>query len=108
MSSSKLDISGVFQPAAAAGNQTSLRLPASSVRVRKNGIEFQSARAIPLWTEMSVELHSPGNVAKLNASGIVVACAGTRHTGYLVTMLFLSLSPRSQKQLSAMSASQLS
>ncbi|MBI3880721.1 MAG: hypothetical protein HY301_11765 [Verrucomicrobia bacterium] len=108
MSASKLDVSGVFQPVSVTGNKTSLNLPASAVRVRKNGIEFQSASPISLWTEMSVELRSPRDAARLSAHGIVVACAGTRHAGYLVTMLFLNLSARSQQQLSEMSCSQLS
>ena len=107
MSTSKLDTSGVFQPVTVLGDQTAFSLPPAAVRIRKNGIEFRSPTPIPLWTEMTVALQSPGDTKKLHCTGIVVACNGNRHTGYAVSMLFLNLSRQSQERLSLMAHSRL-
>jgi hypothetical protein len=108
MSATKLDTTGVFSSTAAKTAPTALTLPANAVRVRRNGIEFHAARAMPLWTEMSVELVASGDRRKFRATGIVVACSGNRHAGYRVTMLFMGLNARSEQQLNLLSFSQLS
>jgi hypothetical protein len=108
MSATKLDTTGSFESISLNRQSTTLSLPANAVRVRRNGIEFHAARAIPLWTEMSVELVAAGERRKFRARGIVVACSGNRHSGHLVTMLFMGLTPRSEQQLNALAFSQLS
>jgi hypothetical protein len=107
MSSTKLDTSGVFQPITVHPQKTQLTLPPDAVRIRKNGIEFRATKPIPSWTEMTVALQSPGETKKVNFTGVVVACDGNRHAGYLVSMVFIALSRQSQERLSTLSASRL-
>jgi len=79
-----------------------LDLPASAVRIRKNGIEFRADNAIPVWTEMTVAMQTPADSRKVNFSGVVVACNGNRHAGYMVSLLFTSLSKQAQARLNSM------
>lgn len=83
-------------------NQLCLTLPAHSVKVRKNGIEFRSFEPIETWVEMSLQLEVPGGEQKLECTGVIVACNGNRHAGYLISMLFTHLSTTAQAQLSLM------
>jgi hypothetical protein len=106
MSTSKLDTSGVFQPVTLKSTSTNLTLSASDVRIRKNGIEFVNHSAIAPWTEMTVELHSPKDGKKVRATGVVVDCTGSRHTGYAVSMVFMNLSRQSQAHLSTLAFSE--
>ncbi|SRR6266511_4821941 len=99
MSSSKLDTSGIFNPVTVQRDQTQLTLPPDAVRFRRNGIEFRSPTPIPVWTEMTVALQSPGGAGKVNCTGVVVACDGNRHAGYAVSMLLMNLSRQSQERL---------
>jgi hypothetical protein len=107
MSTSKLDTSGVFQPLKVHSQQTQLSLRADAIRFRKNGIEFRTANPIPTWTEMTVNLQSSGESKKLHCTGVVVDCSGNRHSGYLVSMVFMNLSRQSQEHLSRLAYSQL-
>jgi hypothetical protein len=102
MSSGKLDRSGVFQPVTVRSAETNLSLPTSSVHVRKNGIEFITSNAIPAWTEMTVDLFSPGDAKKIHCTGVVVGCTGNRHSGYVVSMLFMNLTRQAQERLNMM------
>jgi hypothetical protein len=106
MSSSKLDTSGVFESLTVQTQETRLILPPNAVRVRKNGIEFRTAKQIPVWKEMTVELQSPADPHKVHFTGVVVACDGNRHAGYLVSMVFTSLSRQSQERLYLLAQSQ--
>ena len=106
MSTSKLDTSGVFQPLSLQAQPTKLALPAGRVRFRKNGVEFISAKPLPLWSEMTVSLHSPNTNRKVAATGVVVECLGNRHSGYSVALLFMSLSRQSRERLSELAVSQ--
>ena len=99
MSTTKLDTSDTFQPLTVVSAKTRLPLPAHAVTIRKSGIEFRSVSPFEPWTEMSVELKSPRDNKKVSCTGIVVACNGNRHAGYLVSMLFLNLTPQSREQL---------
>ncbi|HEY6168170.1 MAG TPA: hypothetical protein VI454_09035 [Verrucomicrobiae bacterium] len=108
MSAGKLDTSGIFNRTTTGQLPSTLLLPTNAVRIRKNGIEFLSATAIPQWTEMSVELHSPRSSRKLTCTGIVVSCAGCAQTGYSVSMLFLNLTRQSEQRLASLAYSQLS
>jgi hypothetical protein len=106
MSTSKLDTSGVFQALTLETSSTNLSLSATDVRIRKNGIEFLNPSAIAPWTEMTVELHSPRDGRKVRATGVVVDCSGSRHTGYSVSMIFMNLSRQSQAHLDTLAFSQ--
>ena len=89
-----------------AGRQAALELAADKVSVHKNGIEFRSPKPFTEWSEMTVSLQSPLDGSHLSCHGVVVACAGNRHAGYNVSMLFTSLTPQTQKQLGAMARSE--
>jgi len=79
-----------------------LALSADKVSVHKNGIEFRSPAPFHEWSEMTVSLQSPKDGSQLSCHGVVVACAGNRHVGYHVSMLFTSMTPQAEKQLGAM------
>jgi len=98
MSTSKLDTSGIFQAPKIATAQTRLALDASAIRFRKNGIEFRTDKPIPPWTEMTVALQSPVDGKTVHCTGVVVECAGNRHAGYLVSMVFMNMSRQSQER----------
>jgi hypothetical protein len=76
-----------------------LTLPTDAVQVRKNGIEFRNSDPIPAWTEMTVTLQGPNPARKVNFTGVIVACAGDRREGYLISMLFTHVSRLSQARL---------
>ncbi len=100
MSARKLDPSSSgFSDVKVQARKTSLTLPASTVSLSKNGIEFRSPTAIAPWTEMTVDLQSRRSARKLHCTGVVVACNGSRHAGYHVSMLFTGLSRQTQAQL---------
>jgi hypothetical protein len=107
MSTSKLDTSGVFQPVNIQSDQTRLTLPSNAIRFRKNGIEFRNENPIPAWTEMTVDLQSGADGKKVHCTGVVVDCRGNRHSGYLVSMVFMNLSRQSQEHLAKLAYSQL-
>ena len=98
MSTSKLDTSGIFQAPKITTAQTRLALAASAIRFRKNGIEFRTDKPIPAWTEMTVDLQSPVDGKNVHCTGVVVDCAGNRHAGYLVSMVFMNMSRQSQER----------
>ncbi|MBI2926577.1 MAG: PilZ domain-containing protein [Verrucomicrobia bacterium] len=105
MSSGKLDTSGVFQTVTLETETARLALTGDVVRVHKNGIELQTPKPLTAWREMSVDLQPPNGGRKLRCTGVVVACHGNRHTGYLVSMVFLNLTKHSQEQLRLMADS---
>lgn len=107
MSTSKLDTSGVFQPLEVVGEKIKLTLSHHSVRIRKNGIEFSSLKAFPVWKEMSLDLVSPSSHRKVHCTGVVVACDGNRHMGYTVSMVFMSLSQQAQECLDQLAQGRL-
>lgn len=82
-----------------------LDLQAAAIRVRKNGIEFRSRDAVPIWTEMTVAMQTAQAAKKVNFSGVVVACDGNRHSGYAVSLLFTSVSKEAQARLNSMALS---
>ncbi len=89
-----------------AGRESSLALGADKVSVHKNGIEFCSPTPFHEWSEMTVSLRSPQDGSRVSCHGVVVGCAGSKHTGYHVSMLFTSLTPAAEKQLGAMARSE--
>src|SRR5471032_2123581 len=84
------------------GRQARLELSADAVSVHKSGIEFRSPTPFNEWTEMTVALQSPHDDAKLQCSGVVVACSGNKHTGYRVSMVFTHISEQAQARLNSM------
>ena len=96
MSARKIDLTHSIQPTSHA--KTHLSLSADSINIRKSGIEFRTAHPIPAWTEMTLDLQRP-DAKKFHCTGVVVACDGNRHSGYLVSLLFTNLSRQSQALL---------
>lgn len=96
MSARKIQLPHTISPTVPA--QKRLALSASAVHIRKSGIEFRATDPIPAWTEMSVDLHYSES-KKIHCSGVVVACDGKRHSGYLVSLLFTHLSRQSMAKL---------
>ena len=88
------------------GREAALALLADKVSVHKSGIEFCSPTPFNEWSEMTVSLQSPFDGSRVSCHGVVVACAGSRHSGYHVSMLFTSLTPTAEKQLGAMARSE--
>ncbi len=103
-----MDKSGVFEPLTVQTPQTQLSLAPSAVRVHKNGIEFRTAKPFPIWKEMTVEMRSPNNPKKVHFTGVVVACNGNRHTSYLVSMVYTSVSRLSQERLNMLASPNVS
>ena len=104
MSTSKLDTSGIFQPVRLKENRTQLTLPAQNVCIRKNGLEFRTEKPLTLWTEMTMDLVC-GTGKKVHCHGVVVACHGNRHTGYIVSMVLMNLSRQAQERLDTLAFS---
>ena len=84
--------------------QTQLALPPAAVQIHKNGIEFRSADPFSLWTEMTLNLECPKE-GRVDCTGVVISCAGNRHTGYLVSMVFTTVSKQSQARLNQLAYS---
>jgi hypothetical protein len=100
MSARKID----NNPLGLSSNPTQcLTLPASSVRIRKNGIEFSNGRPLAPWTEMTVTLQGTGMAKKVNFTGVIVACEGNPREGYEISMLFTHVTRLSQARLLAYS-----
>ena len=99
MSARKADGPHLFHPITVQSPATRLDLSAAALTFRKNGIEFRTAEAIPVWTEMTVSLQTPGDSNRFNCTGVVVACNGSRHSGYVVSMVFTNLSRQAQLRL---------
>jgi len=89
-----------------AGRQAALELCADKVSVHKSGIEFCSPKPFNEWSEMTVSLQSPSDGSRLSCHGVVVACAGSKHSGYHVSMLFTGMTPQAEKQLGVMARSE--
>ena len=106
MSTSKLD-SAVFLPVTVEAQQTRVKLFSGAVRIRKTGLELRTATPIPVWTEMSVDLEAMGAGRKIRCRGVVVACHGSRHEGFLVSMLFTGLSRQTAEKLEKIAAARV-
>src|SRR5437763_12142294 len=104
MSARKVGNADLFQSVTVQAQATRLNLSAGDIHIRKNGIEFRSNNPIPVWREMTIELQAPLEPKKLNCTGVVVACTGTRHSGFLVSMLFTNLSRQTQARLHSLAS----
>ncbi|MEY4387235.1 MAG: hypothetical protein RLY20_2518 [Verrucomicrobiota bacterium] len=83
------------------GREARLTLSEDSVLIRRGGIEFRSPTAFAPWTEMTVALRARDN-GEVNCSGVVVACTGSKHAGFNVSMVFTSMSKQAEARISAM------
>ena len=107
MSAKKIFNPGILENSVKlAGRQATLDLAAEKISIQKNGIEFRSPTPFTEWSEMTVSLQSPLDGSNLSCHGIVVACAGSKHAGYHVSMLFTSLTPQIEKQLGEIARTQ--
>ena len=105
MSARKLSNPGPVQsPITAVARQARLSLSHEAVFIHKNGIEFRSDAPFALWTEMTLNLECPKE-GRVNCTGVVISCAGNRHTGYLVSMVFTTVSKQSQARLNQLAYS---
>ena len=102
MSARKLHDPDIFEALSIEPQTTRLDLPSRAVRICKNGIEFRSDSPLPAWTEMTVALEAPGDSKKVHCNGVIVACSGSRETGYNVSMLFTDLSKSAEARLSSL------
>jgi hypothetical protein len=107
MSARKISSSELNQPLTVQTRTTQLTLPAAAVRVRKNGIEFHSDTQIPVWTEMTLSLETPLEPKNFQCTGVVVACNGSRHAGYEVSMIFPTMTPHAKARLDLLAYSTL-
>jgi len=107
MSTSKLDTSGIFLPLNVKENRTQVTLSAHNVCIRKNGLEFRTGKPLTMWTEMTIDLVC-GTGKKIHCHGVVVACHGNRHTGYIVSMVLMNLSRQAQERLDMLAFSRFS
>lgn len=107
MSARKINsLESLPQPVNVQARQERLSLSHDSVVIHKSGIEFRSPTALTAWTEMTVELRTREN-GRINCTGVVIACAGNKHTGYHVSMVFTNMSRQAQSRLTRMSDSPL-
>jgi hypothetical protein len=83
-----------------------LSLSAEKVSVHKSGIEFCSPTPFHEWSEMTVSLQSPFDGSHVSCHGVVVGCAGSKHSGYHVSMLFTGMTPMAEKQVGDMARSE--
>lgn len=87
--------------------QAKLELSTDTVSIHKNGIEFRSPAPFAEWAEMTVSLKSPVDGKSLSGTGVIIACTGSKHAGYHVSMIFTSMSSQAQAQLGVMARSSL-
>jgi hypothetical protein len=103
MSARKINsIDSLPQPVTVTARQARLTLSHEAVVIHKNGIEFRSPTPLTVWAEMTVELTTKENGC-VNCTGVVVACTGSKHLGYHVSMLFTNMSRQAQSRLTRMS-----
>jgi len=102
MSARKIESGSLQQHVTIEARQTRLVLSPGSVIIHKNGIEFRSATAFAPWTEMTLTLRSPADNGRVNCNGVVIACTGSKHAGYHVSMVFTSMTKQAQARLSSM------
>jgi len=108
MSAKKIQTTDSFdQQVTIEARQTRLSLSEDAVVIHKGGIEFRSPAAFAPWTEMTLTLQSPRDGGRVNCSGVVISCAGNKHAGYFISMIFTGLSKQAQSRLSTMAEAAL-
>ena len=99
MSARKVQSTEILQPVILQSETLRLDLPTTALVFRRNGMEFRINDPIPIWTEMTVSLQTPDEAKRFNCTGVIVACQGSRHAGYLVSMVFTNLTRQAQLRL---------
>jgi hypothetical protein len=99
MSARKIQSHAAFEPVLVSSPQTCLSLAPRDVCIRKSGVEFLTTSPIAPWTEMTVSLEAGGGSGRVKCNGVVVSCAGDKHQGYVISMLFTGLSRQAQARL---------
>jgi hypothetical protein len=108
MSARKIESAGSFpHDVTVDARQSRLSLSPDSVVFHRNGIEFRSPQSFAPWTEMTLTLASPSGGRRVRCSGVVIACTGSRHLGYRVSMVFTGVSKQAQAQLDTLAFSRL-
>jgi hypothetical protein len=107
MSAKKFESSAFDSSITVEGRQSRLELSSESVMIHKGGIEFYSPTAFSPWTEMTVALQSPGKEGRIQCSGVVISCAGNKHSGYQVSLVFTAMSRQAQTRLNVMARTSL-
>ncbi len=74
------------------------------VRMHKNGIEFKVLKPLPLWKEMTVAVQTQASHRPTHFTGVVVACDGNRHSGYVVSMVILNMTRQTQERLNVLAS----
>jgi hypothetical protein len=107
MSAKKVSNPGILEHSVKlAGRSATLDLSVEKVSIHKNGIEFRSPVPFTEWSEMTISLQSPVDGSQLSCHGIVVACTGTKHAGFHISMLFTGMTPQAEKQLGEIARTQ--
>lgn len=107
MSAKRLTVPGSLQSSVSVSTRDSkLELSTESVSIHRNGIEFRSPRPFNEWSEMTVALLSPKDGSRISCHGVIVGCAGNKHAGYHISMVFTGLSSETEKQLGNMARSE--
>lgn len=102
MKTTKLDNSGVFEPMTVRSNEIEFTLPPEAVSVRTNGVEFLSGQELPVWSELTIDLKSPDSDALIHCNGIVVGASGNKHSGFVISILFVGMEAEAQSQVEAL------
>ncbi len=106
MSAKKLSGASSFQSSVSVTTRDSkLELSADTVSIHKNGIEFRSPKSFNEWSEMTVAMLSPKDGSRISCNGVIVGCAGNKHTGYHISMVFTGLNSETEKQLGTIARS---
>jgi hypothetical protein len=107
MSAKKLSNASSLQSSVSVTSRDAkLELSSDTVSIHKNGIEFRSPKSFNEWSEMTVALVSPRDGSRISCHGVIVACAGNKHTGYHISMVFTGVSSETEKQLGTMARSE--
>ena len=106
MSAKKLTgVSAFSTSVSVTSRDAKLELSTEAVSVHRNGIEFRSPTAFNEWSEMTVALVSPRDGSRISCHGVIVACAGNKHTGFHVSLVFTGLTTQTEKQIGAIARS---
>lgn len=105
MSAKKFNAGSFQSSVSVASRDEKLELSTDKVSVHKNGIEFRSPKPFNEWSEMTVALVSPGDGDRISCHAVVVACAGNKHVGYHISMVFTGVGSETEKQLATMARS---
>jgi hypothetical protein len=85
--------------------QAKLELSADTVSIHKSGIEFRSPKPFNEWSEMTVSIQSPLDGSRFSGNGVIVACTGSKHAGYHISMIFTDMTSQARERLGAMARS---